>query len=58
MASQDLPKPVYARNMTLIGQRNLRQDSLDLTVGVKPLQTVDKIITAIPVECVVTRIAK
>ncbi|MDT8421826.1 MAG: AsmA-like C-terminal domain-containing protein [Desulfuromonadales bacterium] len=38
-----------AMNMSLVGHRNILEDTLDLTVGVKPLRTVDKIITAIPV---------
>jgi len=38
-----------AMNMSLIGSRNIVTDTIDMTVGVKPLNTVDKIITAIPV---------
>jgi len=38
-----------AMNMSLVGKRNIVEDTIDLTVGIKPLRTVDKIITAIPV---------
>ncbi|PLX85536.1 MAG: hypothetical protein C0618_10395 [Desulfuromonas sp.] len=36
-------------NMTLFGQRDIVNNRVDVTVGVKPLQTVDKIVTGIPV---------
>ncbi|HKJ04509.1 MAG TPA: AsmA-like C-terminal domain-containing protein [Geopsychrobacteraceae bacterium] len=38
-----------AMNLSMIGQRNLSNNTVDLTLGVQPLGTVDKVITAIPV---------
>ncbi|MFO7983158.1 MAG: AsmA-like C-terminal domain-containing protein [Desulfuromonadales bacterium] len=38
-----------AMNMTAVGSMNLLDKSLDLIIGVKPLQTVDEIITKIPI---------
>jgi hypothetical protein len=38
-----------AMNLSLIGDVDLREERLDLLLGVKPLRTVDRIITRIPV---------
>jgi hypothetical protein len=37
-----------AMNLSLLGDIDLRQDRLDLLLGVKPLRTVDRIVTRIP----------
>ena len=49
LESDDLFIDSDAMNMTAVGELNLLDKTLDLTVGVKPLQTVDKIITKIPI---------
>jgi uncharacterized protein YhdP len=38
-----------AMNISVIGKFNLVKSDLDLTIGVKPLQTVDKIVSKIPI---------
>jgi uncharacterized protein involved in outer membrane biogenesis len=38
-----------AMNISVIGRFDLAKEGLDLTVGVKPLQTVDKIVSHIPI---------
>lgn len=49
LSTENLQINSSTMNMSLIGSRNIITDRLDMTVGVKPLNTVDKIITAIPV---------
>ena len=38
-----------AMNISIVGKFNLVKNDLDLTIGVKPLQTVDKIVSHIPI---------
>jgi uncharacterized protein involved in outer membrane biogenesis len=49
LATENLQIKSNAMNMSLIGSRSFVDNTIDVTVGVKPLRTVDKIITAIPV---------
>jgi len=44
----DLKITSEAMNLSLIGTHNLINDTLDYTMGVMPLRTVDKIVSAIP----------
>ncbi len=48
LSSEDLFIEGNAMNLSLVGQFNLIQQRLDAVMGVKPLRTVDKIITKIP----------
>jgi len=48
LSSEDLFVESNAMNLSLIGKLNLIQHQLDVVMGVKPLRTVDKIITNIP----------
>jgi hypothetical protein len=36
-------------NLSLIGDLDLKEDTLDMVLGVKPLRTVDQIVTNIPI---------
>ena len=47
--TEDLRINSEAMNLSLIGSRNLRDDTLDFILGVMPLRTVDKVITSIPI---------
>lgn len=46
--TEDLFIKSNAMNLSLIGDINLANETLDLVMGVKPLRTVDRIITQIP----------
>ena len=48
-STSDLFVKSEAMNISAIGSFNLPQGLLDITVGVQPLQTVDKIINRIPI---------
>lgn len=48
-SSQDLYIRSDAINMSIIGKADIVREELDLTIGVQPLQTVDKIVNRIPV---------
>jgi uncharacterized protein involved in outer membrane biogenesis len=48
-SSQDLFISSDAINMSIIGKADIVKEELDLTIGVQPLQTVDKIVNRIPV---------
>lgn len=48
-STEDLYLDSDVMSMTIKGQANLNNASLDLLVGVRPLQTVDKILSNIPV---------
>ncbi|MBI2355320.1 MAG: AsmA-like C-terminal domain-containing protein [Deltaproteobacteria bacterium] len=48
-SSQDLFIKSDAINMSIIGRADIVREELDLTIGVQPLQTVDKIVNRIPV---------
>ena len=47
--TEDLKITSEAMNLSLIGRQGLTDNSLDFTLGVMPLRTVDKIITSIPI---------
>lgn len=49
LRSEDLFIESNAMNMSLVGQIDLPKDELDLLLGVKPLRTVDQIVTRIPI---------
>jgi uncharacterized protein involved in outer membrane biogenesis len=49
VATQDLFISSDAINVSLIGSADIAKEKLDFTIGVQPLQTVDKIINRIPV---------
>ena len=48
-SSQDMFIRSDAMNISIIGKTDLVKEEVDLTVGVQPLQTVDKIVNRIPV---------
>jgi hypothetical protein len=48
MSTSDLKIDSNSINISAIGNANLIKEELDLTVGVKPLQTVDKVVSKIP----------
>jgi uncharacterized protein involved in outer membrane biogenesis len=48
-ASHDMFISSNAINMSIIGKTDIVKEELDLTIGVQPLQTVDKIVNHIPV---------
>jgi uncharacterized protein YhdP len=48
LSTEDLLVDSNAMNLSLVGNMDLKKQTLDLTLGVKPLQTVDKIVTNIP----------
>ncbi|NOY12187.1 MAG: AsmA family protein, partial [Deltaproteobacteria bacterium] len=47
--TEDLRIISEAMNMSLVGSQSLTEDSIDYTLGVMPLRTVDKVITSIPI---------
>lgn len=47
--TKDLKITSEAMNLSAVGTHNLVDDTIDFTLGVKPLRTVDKIITSIPI---------
>lgn len=49
VSSEDLFIDSQAMNMSLVGQIDLPKDELDLLLGIKPLRTVDQIVTRIPI---------
>lgn len=49
LSSEDLFIESNAINLSLVGQIDLPRDELDLLLGVKPLRTVDQIVTRIPI---------
>ncbi len=49
LATNDLFVTSNAMNMSLIGKHDYIHDRLDFTLGIQPLQTVDKVISKIPV---------
>ncbi|HEY5974746.1 MAG TPA: AsmA-like C-terminal domain-containing protein, partial [Geobacteraceae bacterium] len=49
ITSNDLFVASDAMNISAIGSINLVRDELDVTVGVQPLQTVDKVISRLPI---------
>jgi hypothetical protein len=49
ITTKDLTVISESMNLSAVGSQNLIDDSLDITLGVMPLRTVDKIITSVPV---------
>lgn len=49
MSSEDLVIDSNAMNLSLVGSIDLPRDELDLLLGIKPLGTVDRIVTSIPI---------
>ncbi|HKK01051.1 MAG TPA: AsmA-like C-terminal domain-containing protein, partial [Desulfuromonadales bacterium] len=49
LATEDLLVDSNAMNLSLVGNSDLRNGRLDYVMGVKPLRTVDKIVTKIPI---------
>jgi len=49
LATEDLFVDSNAMNLSLVGNADLYEKKLDLVLGVKPLRTVDKIVTQIPI---------
>jgi uncharacterized protein YhdP len=49
LSTEDLFVDSNAMNLSLVGDSNLITKKLDLVLGVKPLRTVDKIVTKIPI---------
>jgi hypothetical protein len=49
LATDDLFVDSNAMNLSLVGKSNLADQTLDMVLGVKPLRTVDKIVTRIPI---------
>ncbi len=49
ITTKDLTVTSESMNLSAVGSQNLIDDSLDITLGVMPLRTVDKIITSVPV---------
>jgi uncharacterized protein YhdP len=47
--TEDLYIDSEAMNISLVGQFDLVKDQLDVTIGVKPLQTIDKVVSRIPI---------
>jgi hypothetical protein len=49
LSTEDLFVDSNAMNLSLVGNADLAERKLDLVLGVKPLRTVDKIVTQIPI---------
>jgi len=49
LATQDLFISSNAINISIVGSADIVKEELDLTLGVQPLQTVDKIVNRIPI---------
>lgn len=49
VSTNDLFVASNAMNMSLIGKHDFIRDNLDLTLGIQPLQTVDKVVSHIPI---------
>ncbi|MBN1956738.1 MAG: AsmA-like C-terminal domain-containing protein [Desulfuromonadales bacterium] len=49
LTTEDFKVTSEAMNLSLVGTQGLVDDKLDFTLGVKPLRTVDKVITKIPI---------
>ncbi|HYA13191.1 MAG TPA: AsmA-like C-terminal region-containing protein [Syntrophales bacterium] len=49
LSSSDLFVNSNAINMSLVGKTDIINEELDLNIGIQPLQTVDKIVSSIPV---------
>ncbi len=49
LSTRDLLIDSNAMNLSLVGELSLKEETVDMTLGVKPLGTVDQIITHIPI---------
>jgi uncharacterized protein YhdP len=49
ISTEDLFVASNAMNISIVGKNDFINDKLDLTVGIQPLQTVDKVVSHIPV---------
>lgn len=49
ISTNDLFVTSNAMNMSLIGKHDFIRDNLELTLGIQPLQTVDKVVSHIPI---------
>ena len=49
LSSNDLFINSEAMNMSLVGKTDIIEEELDLNIGIQPLQTVDKVVSIIPV---------
>ncbi len=49
ITTKDLTVTSESMNLSAVGSHNLLDDTLDITLGVMPLRTVDKIISSVPV---------
>ena len=49
ISTKDLTVTSESMNLSAVGSHNLVSDNLDITLGVMPLRTMDKILTAVPV---------
>jgi len=49
ISTDDLFLESNAMNMSLIGKHDFVRDNMDLTLGIQPLQTVDKVVSHIPI---------
>ncbi|MBD1401450.1 AsmA-like C-terminal domain-containing protein [Pelovirga terrestris] len=47
--SEDFKIISEAMNMSIVGQHDLKNETLDLILGVMPLRTVDKVVSSIPI---------
>ncbi len=49
LETEDLAITSEAMNLSMVGSQNLIDNTMDFTLGVMPLRTVDKVITNIPI---------
>jgi len=49
VSTDDLFLASNAMNMSLVGKHDFVHDNMDLTLGIQPLQTVDKVVSHIPI---------
>jgi hypothetical protein len=49
LTTKDLFVDSGAMDMSFVGKADIIRDELDINIGVKPLQTVDKVVSAIPI---------
>jgi uncharacterized protein YhdP len=49
ISTDDLFLASNAMNMSLVGKHDFVHDNMDLTLGIQPLQTVDKVVSHIPI---------
>ena len=49
ISTEDLTVTSESMNLSAVGSHNMVDDTLDITLGVMPLRTVDKILTSVPV---------